>query len=56
MLCEKTALTLVDFSLAHGFNIDNLFADFDNAFLFLRNGNFKIREILHVHQLCGVAG
>ena len=45
MVVKKTALISVDLSLAHGFNIDDLFADFDNTFPFFRNGNFKIGKI-----------
>ena len=52
---EKTALISVDLSLAHGFNIDDLFTDFNNTFPVFRNGNFKIGKILHVHQLCSIA-
>ena len=54
IVVEKTALISVDLSLPHRFNIDDLFADFNNTFPVFRNGNFKIGKLFHIHQLRGV--
>ena len=39
---EKTTLISIDLSLPHGFNIDDLFSDFNNTFPVFRYRNFKI--------------
>jgi hypothetical protein len=48
--------SLIDLSLTHRLNIDDFLTDFHDSFLIFRNGYFKVGKILHIHQLCCIAG